>query len=330
MAVLGEWILSPGSKLTAGAAGTASCATLLCATLLYVTLLSCAAAPRSDGHVLANQPDTEEPTSHPNGDMLAATANGPALTTIPPDHRTRSARLDELIDGDSFEITWVGISSQDEIRLVGLNAPELDACFGSQSRRMLKDLLADAELHIAGNLRDRYGRILGDVWANERSVNLAMVEQGGAIYRQGDTHLEERLEAAQRRAIKNELGMWAPDACGDSVKGLGLKIAYLRYDAAGPDHTNPNDEWVEIANESDTVTDLTGWTIRDESSRNRFHFPSGFHLKAGSRVRIFSGAGTNSATELYWNAGDPVWNNLGDSAFLVAPSGWFADHFTYG
>jgi len=37
----------------------------------------------------------------------------------------------------------------------------------------------------------------------------------------------------------------------------------------------------------------------------------------------------NTADSLYWCDGDPVWNNGGDTGFLVDPDGRFADSLSY-
>jgi len=44
-------------------------------------------------------------------------------------------------------------------------------------------------------------------------------------------------------------------------------------------------------------------------------FPS-FKLGAGKSVRLHTGQGTNSSTDLYWGKGWYVWNNTGDKAII--------------
>ena len=48
----------------------------------------------------------------------------------------------------------------------------------------------------------------------------------------------------------------------------------LHPDAAGDDNANLNDEWVRFTNTGAVpCPDLAGWTVRDESSSNRYTFP---------------------------------------------------------
>jgi hypothetical protein len=45
-------------------------------------------------------------------------------------------------------------------------------------------------------------------------------------------------------------------------------------------------------------------------------------LEPGATVRVFTGCGSDSAASLYWcNTGSAVWNNSGDTAFLLDPAG---------
>ena len=56
---------------------------------------------------------------------------------------------------------------------------------------------------------------------------------------------------------------------------LGLAES-VEPDLDGPDLDNLNDEYVDIENSGDS--DLTGWSVRDESSSHRDEFVSGFGL----------------------------------------------------
>jgi hypothetical protein len=97
-------------------------------------------------------------------------------------------------------------------------------------------------------------------------------------------------------------------------------IYFVNYDAEGNDNVNLNGEWVEIYNISDQDIDMLGWKLYDES-QHCFAFPYGFVLKAGQFVKIYTGSGENTASELYWGRSKPVWTNDGDCVFLVDENG---------
>lgn len=105
-----------------------------------------------------------------------------------------------------------------------------------------------------------------------------------------------------------------------------MEIVDLRLDADGDDVQNLNDEWVVVANKGESRIDLTGWRLKDESSSHRYDFPDGFTLGGHDQVRIRSGCGADGDGDLYWCAsGSAIWNNDGDTAFLLDPAGNIVD-----
>lgn len=80
------------------------------------------------------------------------------------------------------------------------------------------------------------------------------------------------------------------------------------------------DEWVEIVNYGKAAQDFAGWTLRDVQE-HIYDFPEGFVLEPGDAVTVHTGVGDDTATDLYWNMGSPVWNNAGDVATLMDGGG---------
>ena len=107
-----------------------------------------------------------------------------------------------------------------------------------------------------------------------------------------------------------------------------MRIADLVPDAPGNDHENPNGEWVVIANDGPGIASLGGWVVRDRTTSHRYRFADDFRLAAGASVQLHSGCGIPRATTLYWCTG-AVWNNDGDTAYLVDPSGAIVSIYTY-
>jgi len=46
-----------------------------------------------------------------------------------------------------------------------------------------------------------------------------------------------------------------------------------------------------------------------------------FTLDPGAHVTLHNGNGTDSATDLYWGSGSPIWNNAGDTVFVYDDEG---------
>ncbi len=239
-----------------------------------------------------------------------------------------AARVERVIDGDSLELRIDG--EVEEARLIGMNAPEPDECLADRARDRLADLVTDADLFVETDGRDDFGRLLVVVRTADTYVNLELVREGLAVARDQSGHPDaDRFEAAEAEARAIPAGIWAPGACGGSTE-VAVEILAVEADAPGPDNENPNGEWIELRNNSSTAVDLTGWVVRDESTRHRYRFPDGSTLAAGASLRLFSGTGTDTGAERYWGKQDEsVWNNDGDTAFVLDASGSTVASFPY-
>ncbi|MGH2688099.1 MAG: lamin tail domain-containing protein, partial [Actinomycetota bacterium] len=100
-----------------------------------------------------------------------------------------------------------------------------------------------------------------------------------------------------------------------------FSFSAMQCDAPGSpdDASNANEEWVEVRSTASVPTALSGWTVSDVAG-NTYTFKTGFSLAGGATVRVRSGMGSDTPTDLYWGIGH-VWNNGGDTAFLRNPSG---------
>ena len=90
------------------------------------------------------------------------------------------------------------------------------------------------------------------------------------------------------------------------------------------DDDHPNNEFVEITLDSrfapSGTQNLTGFSLRNNKG-DVFNFPINFILHDGSPVKIFSGSGVNTSTELYWGQSHGMWNDMGDCARRVNATG---------
>lgn len=117
-----------------------------------------------------------------------------------------------ITDGD----TVVVLDSNDqfhEIRLKGIDAPELRQAFGDISRAYLARKLAGKEVTIESQKRDRYGRLVGKVILDGRDICLEQIKAGLAWHykkfenEQNDTdrNLYAEVELYTR---SQRLGLW--------------------------------------------------------------------------------------------------------------------------
>lgn len=77
-------------------------------------------------------------------------------------------------------------------------------------------------------------------------------------------------------------------------------------------------EVVVIINQSSGAINLSGWKL-DDGHGTSYSFPD-LTLRQGGQVQLFSSAGTNTVTKLFWNQNKSVWKT-GESATLRSPTG---------
>jgi micrococcal nuclease len=241
-----------------------------------------------------------------------------------------AAHVVNVPDGDSLIVDMDGI--EEKVRLIGINAPEHDECFGEESATGLRDLLADADITVATDIepRDQYGRLLAYVYRDGVLINEEVAFRGLVLARayEPNTTYQEQIDGAAEKAQQSLSGMWAPTACA-SASGASVVILEIEANPPGPDEDNLNGEWVVVANTGDTPIDLTDWSLRDASSVHRYSFSTDTILGAGKDLFIFTGCGSDDADNRYWCADGPVWGNSGDSAFLLDADGRMAATFDY-
>ena len=100
-----------------------------------------------------------------------------------------------------------------------------------------------------------------------------------------------------------------------------------KWNADGNDNQNLNDEYVCLQNHDAVTADMADWRVQDAVGAT-YTFPE-FSLSPATHVRIHTGSGANTATDLYWGRGSAVWNNTGDTVFLYDDAGSLVDEYNY-
>lgn len=251
---------------------------------------------------------------------------------VPPSG-AESAEVITVTDGDTLDVL-LSTGVTDTVRLIGIDAPEGGECMADVASEALAVLASPGStVYLTTDVsdRDQYDRLLRYVWVGSMSVNEEMVRRGVSVARRypPDTALADRFQSAQASAQSAGRGMWANEACGPAPS-VGLDIVGVNYDPPGDDAQILNEEWIRIRNTGPVPVEMAGWVVRDESASHRFDFPVGFTLGEGQAVTVHSGCGDNTSTELFWcNRGSAIWNNDGDTAYLVDPNGNVHDRYSY-
>ena len=120
----------------------------------------------------------------------------------------------EVHDGDTVTILVAGRAER--VRLIGIDAPEMgQRPWGKRAKEHLQDLFISSGMKVRLELdveeRDKYGRLLGYLWAKDgRLVNLVMLEDGYAAlftFPPNVRHVSE-FRAAHASARKAGRGIW--------------------------------------------------------------------------------------------------------------------------
>ncbi|WP_326607570.1 lamin tail domain-containing protein [Streptomyces sp. NBC_01799] len=110
-----------------------------------------------------------------------------------------------------------------------------------------------------------------------------------------------------------------------------VEISAVQADSPGRDNrTNRslNAEWVELTNNNRRAVNLDGWTLRDEDG-HRYRFDD-VRLAGRATVRIHTGVGRDTRTDLYQDRRNYVWDNRADTATLRDDRGRTVDTESWG
>ncbi|MET9536972.1 lamin tail domain-containing protein [Streptomyces sp. NPDC006553] len=118
---------------------------------------------------------------------------------------------------------------------------------------------------------------------------------------------------------------------GDRHRTPKVEISAVQADSPGRDNRTVrslNAEWVEITNNTRHAINLDGWTLKDEDG-HRYTF-NDYRLAGRSTVRIHTGEGRDTRTDLFQDRRTYVWDNRSDTATLRDDRGRTVDTESWG
>ena len=253
----------------------------------------------------------------------------------------------EVIDGDTVTVRFAN-GTLERVRLIGVDTPETRGenspgefpgvpdteagreCLreaGHDATRFTTQALLGQEVGIAfdSNLdrRGYYGRLLVYVFEDGENVNYNLVSAGQARVYDSPFRHRDAFDRAAAAARSEGRGLWRcaddPTTRTATPTESGLALTTIHADAAGDDRENLNDEYLVFANRGDDALALDGWTVTDAAGKT-YTFANR-SLGAGDSLTLHTGAGTANATDAFWDASGPVWNNGGDTVTVRDGSG---------
>jgi len=136
---------------------------------------------------------------------------------------------------------------------------------------------------------------------------------------------------AMLAVVLSAAALLLPVASAAQAATSSVRFGLIYYNSPGSDtgsNASLNAEFARIKNTGSTSRNLTGWTLRDNA--NHVYTFGSFRLAAGKSVRVHTGKGTNTATNLYWGHSWYIWNNTGDTAYLRNSAGAEKDTCAWG
>ena len=108
----------------------------------------------------------------------------------------------KVTDGDTLVV-----QGDIRVRLAQIDAPEKKQPYGLEAKATLSALLDGHTVTVEYDKTDRYGRVIGQLYADGKDVNLALVEAGMAwVYR--DYPHTVAYEHAEATARDHGVGLW--------------------------------------------------------------------------------------------------------------------------
>ena len=116
-----------------------------------------------------------------------------------------NGKVVQVIDGDTL---WVVSEDKQrhKIRLWGVDAPELNQSWGSQSKRALDTLVGDKQVKCELIERDKFKRQVAIVYLGQLDINQLMVATGNAwVFRY---YNKEKYYQDEKQARDSRQGLW--------------------------------------------------------------------------------------------------------------------------
>ena len=153
--------------------------------------------------------------------LVLACATGcsgsPSPSAAPTTAAAAVVRVTKVTDGDTVHVAYLG--SDERVRLIGVNTPEVDwyggeaQCYGAEAGLYARRRLSGARIRLVVDVerRDRYGRLLAYVYLGRELFNLTLVRLGYARADPvpPDTRLAAVFQRAEDTARNAGAGLWS-------------------------------------------------------------------------------------------------------------------------
>ena len=140
--------------------------------------------------------------------LLLATLGCQAATLL-------EGKVTRVTDGDSLWVEPAAPAAPVELRLEGIDAPEICQAWGPEAKQALSELVLGKEVSVQTVGRDMHGRTLGTLYLGTQNINKLLVQEGHAWsarykYDRGPYVADERMAKALSRGLNRQGGAVMP------------------------------------------------------------------------------------------------------------------------
>ena len=119
-----------------------------------------------------------------------------------------TVKVVSVADGDTITVLAEGNKQQHKIRFQHIDCPESTQAFGAKAKQALSEKVFGKTVTVKWKEMDRYKRILGDVYLDQRWINAEMVQNGMAWHYKFYSK-DATIAAAETKARAAKLGIWS-------------------------------------------------------------------------------------------------------------------------
>lgn len=117
-----------------------------------------------------------------------------------------TARVIKIVDGDTFDALTPG-NEKIRIRMNGIDCPEKKQDYFQVCKNALSTFIAGKTVGIVSTGKDRYRRLLANVYLENTNVNLLMIQKGYAWHYKKYSK-DPQMEKAEIAARREKIGLW--------------------------------------------------------------------------------------------------------------------------
>ena len=124
-------------------------------------------------------------------------------------------KVTRVTDGDSLWVEPTAPGAPVELRLEGIDAPEICQAWGVEAKQALSELVLGQQVSVKTVGRDTHGRTLGTLYLDTQNINKLMVQEGHAWstrykFDRGPYVADERMARALSRGFNRAGGAVMP------------------------------------------------------------------------------------------------------------------------